>query len=99
MTLDSILREERRLAALKVLTKAPGRSANAYVLHRALTSLGHPCALDQVRTELAWLAEQGLLAAEDLGNGMVVATLTQRGADVGAGLARVPGVAEPYGQS
>jgi hypothetical protein len=28
---------------------------------------------------------------------MVVATLTQRGSDVQAGMAAVPGVAEPYG--
>jgi Fe2+ or Zn2+ uptake regulation protein len=97
MSLDTILREERRLALLKVLAKAPGHAANAYVLHRALVSLGHPCALDQVKTELAWLAEQGLLRPEDLSSGMVVATLTQRGSDVQAGMAAVPGVAEPYG--
>lgn len=95
MSLDELFREERRLAALKVLAKAPGRSANGYVLHKALTSLGHSCTLDQVKVELAWLAEQGFLRCEDLSAAVVVATLTSRGHDIQAGLAVAPGVAIP----
>jgi len=96
MSLETIMREERRLALLKVLAKAPGHSANGYVLHRAVTSLGHPCTLDQVKTDLAWLAEQDLLKSDILDGGMVVSTLRNRGHEVQAGLADVPGIAVPF---
>ena len=96
MSLEMIMREERRLAMLKLLAKAPGRSANAYVVARSLPQLGHPCTLDQVKTDLAWLLEQGLIKTEDMGGGMVVATLLNRGHEVQAGLANVPGVAIPF---
>ena len=95
MSLEMIMREERRLAMLKLLAKAPGRSANAYVIARSLPQLGHGCTLDQVKTDLAWLAEQGLIKSEDLGGGMVVATLLNRGDEAQAGLASIPGVAVP----
>ncbi len=44
--------------------------------------------------QLAWLAEQGLVENDDMG-GLVVATLTQRGADVAQGRVTVPGVKRP----
>jgi Fe2+ or Zn2+ uptake regulation protein len=96
MSLETIQTEERRLAVLKILAKSPGRSANAYVLHGGLNALGHVSTLDQVRGALAWLMENDMVNAEDLGDGMVVASLRQRGDEVQAGLARHPGVARPY---
>ncbi len=96
MSLDKIQSEERRLAILKVLAKSPGQSGNAYVLSKSLEAIGHVSSLDQVRTELAWLKEQGLIDAEDMGEGMVVASLRQRGFDAQAGRVRIPGVAIPF---
>ncbi len=96
MSLETIRTEERRLAILKVLAKSPGRSANCYVLHSSLNAIGHVSTLDQVRGALAWLGEQELVEVRDLGAGMVVADLRQRGDEVQAGLTTHPGVARPY---
>jgi hypothetical protein len=49
---------------------------------------------DQIKTELAWLAEQQLVTSEDHA-GLVVATLTERGLDVAEGRTVVPGVQRP----
>jgi hypothetical protein len=49
---------------------------------------------DQVAADLHWLAEQGLLTAEDH-EAVLVVTLSERGADVAAGRAIVPGVRRP----
>jgi hypothetical protein len=51
-------------------------------------------ARDRVRTELAWLAEQGLVKVEAF-ESIRVASITRRGQDVAAGLATVPGVRRP----
>jgi len=47
-----------------------------------------------VRTDLAWLAEQGLLQTATTGD-VTMATLLTRGVDVAAGRAVVPGVKRP----
>ena len=49
---------------------------------------------DRVRTDLAWLGEQGLLVCEDVG-GVTLATLQETGADVVAGTQIIPGVRKP----
>jgi hypothetical protein len=48
-----------------------------------------------VRSEIAWLAEQGLATSDELPGGLLVATLTERGSDVASGRASVPGVQRP----
>ena len=47
-----------------------------------------------MRTELAWLAEQGLIELDRTGS-MHVARLLPRGADVALGAAQQPGIAPP----
>lgn len=64
------------------------------VLAEMLDNFGHPATRDQVKTELAWLAEQGLMMLQEAGS-VRVATLTERGQDVAAGRAVVPGVKRP----
>ncbi|MBA1271684.1 ArsR family transcriptional regulator, partial [Pseudomonas carnis] len=49
---------------------------------------------DQVKTEMHWLAEQGAVTVADVGP-VLVATLTERGQDIAAGRARVPGIKRP----
>lgn len=84
-----------RLAILGLLAEAPGYSLNAAIATDALGSLGLGASRDQVRSEIAWLAEQGLVTGDELPGGLVVATLTERGQDVASGRATVPGVQRP----
>lgn len=88
------LLEDRRLVILRVLADLPGYKANSTVLTVALDSFGHNVSRDYVRGQLAWLAEQGLITTEDMGP-VLLATLTERGADVSRGAVVVPGVARP----
>lgn len=92
---QKLLAEDRRLAILRVLYQAPGHRANGSVLQTALDAIGHDVSRDTIRGDLAWLAEQGLVAVEQVGTDLHVAELTQRGADVGTGRSVVPGVKRP----
>ncbi len=89
------IREERRLMILCLLQDVAGYAANSSILTIGLSHMGVPASRDQVHTELDWLAEQGLVIQNDLGNGVRIATLTPRGADVAQGLAIVSGVKRP----
>lgn len=84
-----------RLAMLRLLAEAPGYSLNSSILTDAVAELGLAATRDQVRGEIAWLAEQGLAASDELPGGLMVATLTERGGDVASGRAHVPGVQRP----
>ena len=90
-------RAHLRLALLLTLLKdAPGFVANSSILKDQLERhAGFVLTRDQVRTELAWLAEQGLVTTSEAIAGLVVATLTERGGDVASGRAVVPGVQRP----
>ena len=86
--------EHLRLAVLQILAADADYAHNELVLSSALEQLGHGVSRDNLRTELAWLAEQGLVSIEDV-SGIRVARLLSRGQDVARGVARVPGVARP----
>ncbi|GAA5784689.1 VpaChn25_0724 family phage protein [Chitiniphilus shinanonensis] len=88
------LRQDMRLVILRLLAEMPSYRANSSVLTMGLEQLGHSPSRDQVRTELHWLAEQGLLAIDDVGP-VLVATLAERGADVASGRVIVPGIKRP----
>lgn len=95
MTLiPDILTEDRRLVILRFLSDIGGQS-NSSVLQDALAAIGHRTSRDRVETDLSWLAEQGLVVTEDLGKGLVLVTLSQRGGDVATGVATCPGVKRP----
>ena len=92
---QTAITEDRRLSLLLVLAATPGYSANAYLLRDAVDSIyGHACSVDQVKTDLAWMGEQGLVQARITGD-VAIATLTTRGADAANGRASVPGVKRP----
>lgn len=97
MSFQKLLTEDRRLCVLRLLSGAPGREANHFVLRTALRDLGHAVSHDVVLSDLAWLAEQGLVSTTGAGtNGdLTVAALTGRGQDVAEGVAVVPGVKRP----
>ncbi|NYT80891.1 ArsR family transcriptional regulator [Alcaligenaceae bacterium] len=87
--------EDMRLLVLRLLSEMPTYKANSSVLRSALAAWGHEPSRDHVRTQLRWLEEQGLVAIEDIAQGVLLATLTDRGQDVAAGRARVDGVKRP----
>lgn len=88
------LRHDMRLVILRLLGEMPAYRANSSMLNAALDNFGHSVSRDQVKTELHWLAEQGAVSLEDIGP-VLVASLTERGQDIAAGRARVPGIKRP----
>ena len=91
---SQIVAEDRRLAILRILEGSAEYRANLYLLQRMLAEQGHSTSLDTINTDLAWLAEQGLLELETVG-GVGIPQLVARGIDVACGRATVPGVARP----
>lgn len=86
--------EDRRLVLLRGLANATQYRANAILLRRYADAVGHVVSAERIETDLAWLAEQGLLRVERL-EGVSVAILNERGLDVSTGRAEQPGVARP----
>lgn len=85
------LRQDQRLVLLSVLMELPSYRANSSVLSDLLCQLGNTMSRDQVKTELRWLADRGLLTLEEAGS-VLLATLEERGQDVAEGRERVDGV-------
>jgi Fe2+ or Zn2+ uptake regulation protein len=85
---------DRRLCILKLLEAAPEFTANEYLLQSALAEHGHSISRAALRTDLAWLAEQGVLTVND-GGALHVAQITERGVDVAHARATVPGIKRP----
>ena len=94
MSFSDYLRKDVRLVSLRILSETPSYRANSSVLCNLLHQFGHSVTRDQVKTELRWLEEQGLVKLEEAGS-VLVATLTERGQDVAEGRAFVDGVAKP----
>jgi hypothetical protein len=94
MTFAERIAHDRRAVILRLLERTPGYSVNETLLDFALEDFGHRTSHDQVRADLAWLAEQELVAIEEIGN-VLIATATRRGLDVARGKAIVPGVRRP----
>ncbi len=89
-----LVAEDLRLAVLQLLLRADGYDLNDRILSSALAEFGHRPSLDRLRSELAWLKEQGLIETRTVG-GFTVAQLTPRGKDAACGRAQVPGVRRP----
>lgn len=87
--------EQLRLTLLRLLSEASGYRANSSVLLQGAQLMGFDPTRAQVRTQLAWLEEQELVATTSPAEHLVVATLTERGHDVAEGRAKQPGVARP----
>ncbi len=100
MTYAADLLADQRLMLLQALEAAAGYSLPERALGRFLGSMAAPLSADGLRTQLAWLEEQGLLSiskVQPLPDAAPewTARIASRGLDVVAGLARVPGVARP----
>ncbi len=86
--------EDRRLAILRLLEESAGYEANESMIAAVLRDLGHVVSRDQVRTDFAWLKEQGLVTLSELAT-VQVAALTQRGLETASGIVTTPGVKRP----
>lgn len=94
MSYSDYLRKDVRLVLLRTLSEMPSYRANSSVLATMLDRWGHTVTRDQVKTELRWLDEQGLLSLDEAGS-VLVATLSERGQDVSEGRAIMDGIARP----
>ena len=92
---NQLKREDARRIILDLLEQADGYDLSADMIRRGLQEFGHRPSADQLKTELNWLAEQSYLGIETRGDDILVAKLTQRGADVVEGRVAVHGVAKP----
>jgi hypothetical protein len=88
------LRSDLRLVLLRILSEMPSYRANSSILSNLLHQLGHAATRDQVKTEMRWLSEQGLINLDDAGS-VLVATLQERGQDVAEGRSQVDGINRP----
>ncbi len=79
---------------LRVLHQSAAYTANEYLLHSMAERLGHVASSDRIRTDMAWLAEQELIALESVA-GVQIARLLERGADAALGRIEVPGLKRP----
>ncbi|BDA59735.1 VpaChn25_0724 family phage protein [Shewanella xiamenensis] len=99
MAMQQIINEHQRLVVLRLLTEAGAFALNESILQDGLIAYGLDISRDSLKVQLAWLAEQGLIKTELVGNPLqkqlTTATLTGRGQDVAAGRATVPGVKRP----
>lgn len=89
-----VLTEDRRLVILRVLAEMTSYKANSSVIGTLLERWGHEPSRDQIKTDLRWLEEQGLLAIEEIGS-VLLATLNERGMDVSKGRVVQHGVKRP----
>lgn len=84
-----------RLAVLRALVNTPLGTANDSVLFDEMDRLGLPVTRDQLRGQLTWLEEQGLIRLLRPTEGLIVATIRERGADVATGRAFIDGIQRP----
>lgn len=94
MAMKQILQEHQRLVILRCLSEVPGYDLNESILQDSLDLYGLDISRDALLTQLSWLEEQGCISLKDL-SGTQIATLNNRGLDVVAGRASVPGIKRP----
>ena len=87
--------EHIRLSVLRLLESQAGYHANDSVLHQAVNQMALACTRDQMRGHLTWLEEQRLVTLAKPAETLIVATLTERGAEVASGRSIVDGVQRP----
>lgn len=90
------LAEDRRCAILRLLVEAEGE-ANESVLRTGLSMLGHGRELtkENVRSDLNFLSERGLVTLQWFDDKVCVARISRRGVECAEGKVRVEGVKKP----
>jgi hypothetical protein len=77
-----------------VLEQAPAYSMNDSLLHDIVQDFQLMVSRDQVRTELHWLNDQGLVTLREI-SGVLIAQVTTAGLDTARGVRVVPGIKRP----
>jgi len=96
MPMSKLLSEHKRISILLALNEAPGFDLNDAILRDVLKIYSLKSSLDQIRTELTWLEQQGYVTVEKIGHNKVwVSTITQSGIDVAEGNVFAPGIKRP----
>lgn len=95
-SLAELLAEDRRCAILRTLVEVNG-SANESILRQSLSLLGHDRELtkDNVRADLNFLSDCGLVSLQWFDHKVCVAKIKRRGVEVAEGRTRVEGVKKP----
>jgi len=91
---SDMVNEHLRITILILLKDQNDYALNESLLLDLVPDFGFAPSRDNLRTQLAWLAEQGLVKLSGVEH-CKVATLTTRGDDVAHGRATVPGVKRP----
>lgn len=94
MNYQELVAEHLRITILRRLLEQSDYALNESLLLDLVEPLGFAPSRDNLRAQMAWLAEQGLVTLGGLDH-CQVATLTARGEDVARGRATVPGVKRP----
>ena len=82
----------RRLVALRVTAEGNG-TANDRLLADALEHWGLSGSLDQVRTTVKWLADNGFLSVEELPGDVLKVRITRAGREIATGRNNHPDIA------
>lgn len=94
MSFTDHVQADRRLVLLRVLLESAAYTANEFMLQSMAERFGHVASADLIRTDLAWLKEQGLIVLDNVAD-VYIARLSARGEDVARGRIEVPGVKRP----
>jgi hypothetical protein len=93
MSYTELIAQYHRRLVLDILAGDADYAHNEDVIGLGLEMFGERIGRDRLRTELHWLAEQGLVTIE--GDALLKVRLTRRGEDVALGRAIAPGVSRP----
>ncbi len=91
---EDVVREHLRITILRILLESPSYTMNDSMITDMTKNYGQTPSRDKTRTELFWLKEQGLIRTDGEGK-LIIASLTERGADAARGRTTVPGVKRP----
>lgn len=94
MSYSDTLRKHRRLAILRHLVESVEYTSNASILTDVCNGVGVGSSRAQIITEIAWLAENGMVTSTAHGD-FVVVTATHSGADIAHGHSSHPDVQRP----
>jgi hypothetical protein len=84
-----------RLVLLRCLKVQPAFTCNDSILQHEAKHFGLDRKRDTIKSELRWLAEMGAVKLQEVGEDILVATLTRRGDEHVQGLTQIEGVNKP----
>ncbi len=91
---EQILRRHRALAVLRFLDRSPEYRTNEEVLMDWLRHIALTCSRENLRDVASFLEKEGYLRSKNV-DGLLVLTLSERGAEIADGRETVEGVERP----